>query len=165
MRTLALLPLSPEAFAPFGSVIDPDVPCERFAINEGRTQRHHAIAEIDCGEGDGRTGLSIFRAEPVESGFTLHGLERHPLGSQSFINTSGNAFAIVVAPPGDLDEAQICGFLASANQSISYHRGTWHHYLLALGSRSDFVVVDRIGPGHNCDEQTLATPLRLELPA
>ena len=72
-------------------------------------------------------------------------------------------YAVVVAPPGDLNEAAITGFLAGPDQSISYHRGTWHHYLLALQEPSDFVVVDRIGPGDNCDEQLLRTPLTLGL--
>ncbi|WP_170836170.1 ureidoglycolate lyase, partial [Pandoraea sp. ISTKB] len=31
----------------------------------------------------------------------------------------------------------------------------WHHPLLALHEVSDFVVVDRGGEGHNCDEQDL----------
>jgi ureidoglycolate lyase len=47
---------------------------------------------------------------------------------------------------------------------VNYHRGTWHHYLLALGAPSEFVVVDRVGPGDNCDEQMLAEPLTLVLP-
>ena len=122
--------------------------------------RHHALALVDCG---GEAGISLFRAQPVSDGFELRYLERHPLGSQAFINTSGRRFLVVVAPPGELDEDAIRAFIADPTQSVNYHRGTWHHYLLALDDVSDFVVVDRLGPGHNCDEQALATPLTLDL--
>ena len=164
MPRLALSPLTAEAFEPFGEVVDTTTPCETFPINEGRTQRHHALASVDCSEGEGRAVISVFRAEPVDGNFELKFMERHPLGSQAFINTSGNPYAIVVAPAGDLDESAVRGFLAGPGQSISYRRGTWHHYLLALHGPSDFVVIDRDGPGDNCDEQRLSQPLKLDLP-
>lgn len=164
MKELQLQPLTAEAFSPFGELIDAQVPCEQYPINEGLTQRHHALATVDCASDGGAPVLSLFRAQAIAPGFVLRSMERHPLGSQAFINTSGNPYAIVVARPGKLDEAAIEGFLATGSQSISYHRGTWHHYLLALDCASDFVVVDRIGPGNNCDEIELKSPLRLALP-
>lgn len=163
MRQLRLQALTAAAFAPFGDVIDPNADCEQIAINDGRTRRHHALARIDCSRGGGEAAISIFRADPVEPGFQLLRMERHPLGSQAFINTSGKPFAVVVAPPGELVESAIEGFLAAPNQSVSYAPGVWHHYLLALGEPADFVVVDRIGPGDNCDEVALASPLQLDL--
>ena len=163
MKDLVLKPLTAAGFAEFGDLIDGDTPCERYPINEGLTQRHNALARVDCAAEGGTPALSLFRAQAVTSGFVLRSMERHPLGSQAFINTSGHPYAIVVAPPGPLDESAIQGFLGSANQSISYHRGTWHHYLLALEAASDFVVVDRLGPGNNCDETALQSTLRLVL--
>ncbi|MFT4769007.1 MAG: ureidoglycolate lyase [Glaciecola sp.] len=163
MKELTLRPLTAEAFAPFGELIDAQTPCEQYPINEGLTQRHHALAAVDCAKDGGAPVLSLFRAQAIETNFVLRSMERHPLGSQAFINTSGNTYAIVVARPGILDEDAIQGFLATGSQSISYHRGTWHHYLLALHTASDFVVVDRIGPGNNCDEIDLQTPLKLAL--
>ena len=163
MQRLQLDPLTADAFRPFGDVIDADTSCERLTINDGRTARHHALAMIEClGVGAGGA-ISIFRADPVDEAFVLRKMERHPLGSQAFINTSGHPYAIVVAPAGALDETRIRGFLAHAGQSVNYRPGVWHHYLLALEQPSDFVVVDRIGPGDNCDEQLLETPLQLAL--
>jgi ureidoglycolate lyase len=163
VNRVILEPLTADAFAPFGAVIDSASSCERFPINEGRTQRHHALATVDCAAAGGQPVLSLFRAQPVDASFALRMLERHRLASQAFINISGNPYAIVVAPAGDFDESAVRGFLAGPQQSISYHRGTWHHYLLALEGPSDFVVVDRVGPGDNCDEQTLSQPLQLTL--
>lgn len=163
-RTLPLEPLTAEAFRAFGDVIDASVPCEQIPINEGRTTRHHALAQVERGPQGGEAAISLFRARPVEAGFTLRFLERHPLGSQAFINTGGYPYAIVVAPAGDLDEGAIRGFIARPDQGVNYHRGTWHHYLLALERPADFVVIDRIGPGSNCDERALEEPLTLVLP-
>jgi len=163
MKLLRLEPLSAEAFASFGEVIDADSACEAYPINEGRTQRHHALAKVDCTAEGGSAALSLFRATPIEQEFTLRGMERHPLASQAFINTSGRPYAVVVAPAGEFDESAIRGFLARGDQSINYRRGTWHHYLLALEGASDFVVVDRVGAGDNCDEVALETPIRLLL--
>lgn len=136
-----------------------------MAINDGRTERLHQLAAVDCAAERGSAAISLFRAQPVDDSFLLQRMERHPLGSQAFINISGNPYAVVVAPAGDLDEAAICAFLATPQQSVSYHRGVWHHYLLALSAPSEFVVVDRVGPGSNCDEMPLKTALQLALPA
>ncbi|MFT4799045.1 MAG: ureidoglycolate lyase, partial [Candidatus Azotimanducaceae bacterium] len=90
-------------------------------------------------------------------------MERHPLSSQAFMPLSGHPFLVVVAAPGELDPAGITAFLASPQQGVNYHAGTWHHYCLALESTSDFLVVDRIADDENCDEVQLKEPLTLNL--
>jgi ureidoglycolate lyase len=82
-------------------------------------------------------------------------MERHPLSSQAFIPMGQQPFLVVVAPKGELDISKIDVFLASSNQGVNYHKGTWHHYCLALHQVSDFIVVDRGGAGDNCDSITL----------
>jgi len=164
LRSLPLAPLDAQAFAPFGDVIDSQAPCEKIAINDGRTLRHHALGQVQREPSDAGIGFSLFRAQPIEPDFVLRRLERHPLASQAFINTGTQRYAIVVAPPGDLQEHDIRAFLAGPGQSINYHQGVWHHYLLALDHPADFVVVDRLGPEANCDEQDLLQPLTLTLP-
>ena len=47
---------------------------------------------------------------------------------------------------------QLRAFLATAQQGVNYHPGTWHHPVLALNRESDFLVIDRGGDGPNCDE-------------
>jgi len=46
--------------------------------------------------------------------------------------------------------------MTNGRQGINYRRGVWHHALLALESPCDFLVVDRGGPGPDCDEVTLS---------
>ena len=50
-------------------------------------------------------------------------------------------------------------FLAAPGQGVNYAPGVWHHPLLALDAVSDFWVIDRAGPGDNCEEITLAEPV------
>jgi ureidoglycolate lyase len=82
--------------------------------------------------------------------------ERHPLGSQSFTPLHGRPFLVAVAPAGDLDPAAIRVFRAAPHQGVNYARGVWHHFLLPLEAESDFLVIDRAGPGDNLDEIELS---------
>jgi ureidoglycolate lyase len=62
---------------------------------------------------------------------------------------------VAVAPAGAFDPAGIRLFRAEADQGVHYRKGVWHHFLLVLDD-SDFLVIDRAGPGDNCDETELA---------
>ncbi len=153
--TLALEPLTRLAFRPFGEVIEARGRTS-YAINGGTTDRFHDLAPVDVQAGGGRALISIFRARPVLEPPIIRMLERHPLGSQAFVPLSGRPYLVVVAQPGSpLDPETLRAFLAGADQGVSYARGTWHHPLLALEAESDFLVIDRGGPGDNCDEVEL----------
>lgn len=155
---LAVEPLTREAFAPFGDVIAAADATRHFTINAGNTERYHDLARIEPGP-DGRVIVSIFRGQPRMLPFRVEMMERHPLASQAFIPLSGHPYLVVVAPAGDPPTvANLRVFLARPDQGVNYAIGVWHHPLLALGAVSDFLVIDRAGPGHNCDEVELDTP-------
>lgn len=149
MRELAAQTLTADAFAPFGDVIEASDRAEVMAINYGWTTRFHELSDVTVG--DGRAILSIFRSKPLEP-LVLKIFERHPLGSQAFMPLQGRPYLVAVAPAGEFDPAAIRVFRAAAHQGVNYARGTWHHFLLALEAESDFLVVDREGPGENLDE-------------
>lgn len=153
--------LTQEAFAAFGDVIQTG--STPLQINYGHTERHHDLAALDLLERDGRALVSIFRSTPLQTPITLRIMERHPLSSQAFIPMSGEPYLVAVAPAGELDPGAIRLFLAQPDQGVNYHRGTWHHFCLALNQVSDFVVIDRGGEGPNCDEVELAEPLVVDL--
>lgn len=145
--------LSREAFAAFGDVIEAGSAAQTYAINAGTTTRFHDLARIDTDRDGGRPVLSLFRAQPRELPFAITQLERHPLGSQAFVPLSQRPYLVVVAEdPASTPRA----FLASNGQGVNYLAGTWHHPLLALDEVSDFLVIDRAGPGNNCDEVELS---------
>ena len=99
--------------------------------------------------------ISLFRAVPLGVS-ELKVFERHPLGSQSFVPLSGRPFLVAVAPAGDFDVAKVRLFRAEPHQGVHYRKGVWHHFLLVLEADSDFLVIDRAGPGDNCEEVELA---------
>lgn len=164
-KPLHVEPLSQAAFAPFGEVIEAATSADQFAINGATSQRFHDLARLEPGA-DGRLIVSIFRAQPRALPFPVRMLERHPKASQAFMPLSGRPFLVVVAPPGLLAPGQIRAFLARGDQGVNFAPGTWHHPLLALEAVSDFLVIDRDGPEHNCDEQALPQTrcITLELP-
>lgn len=156
MKSLTLEPLTREAFAPFGAVIALEG-ARHFPINAGTTERFHDLANVDIGfESGGRPLISVFRGQPRAQPVVISMMERHPLGSQAFVPLGDVRYLVVVAPPGEFDAASMRAFHVRGWQGVNYARGVWHHPLLALGEVSDFIVVDRGGEGHNCDEQDLA---------
>ena len=70
---------------------------------------------------------------------------------------------MAVAPPGDFDPHALCVFRATGAQGVNYRRGVWHHFLLSLAPDSDFLVIEREGPGDNCDEIALAPAEQVRL--
>ena len=143
--------LTCENFAVFGDVIEVNDNTKNFSINDGFTQRYHDLAEVDVTQKNGRTLINIFRSTPLQQPVKIKMMERHPLSSQAFIPMGQQPFLVVVAPKGEFDVTKIEVFLALSNQGVNYHKGTWHHYCLALHQVSDFIVVDRGGAGDNCD--------------
>ena len=151
MQTIKIQPLTAESFLPYGEIIA----CEGndfFHINDQQTERYHALA---VAETDAKVGLSIFRnIQTTAIPFAIEMLERHPVGSQAFIPMQGQKFLIVVAPN--------LAFISNGTQSVNYRAGTWHHPLLTFEAPSDFVVIDRIGTGPNCDVYTFPEKIFIE---
>jgi ureidoglycolate lyase len=154
MREMTPEPLTAEAFAPFGRVIQACDAAVKLDINQGHATRFDRLAELDVADEDGAGAISLFRARPLEE-LVLRQFERHPLGSQSFVPLSGGPYLVAVAPAGDFDAAAVRLFRAEGNQGVHYRKGVWHHFLLVL-EESDFLVIDRAGPGDNCDEVALS---------
>ena len=145
--------ISRASFAPFGDLIVLEG-ARTFSCNQGRAVRHHDLApHIDVMDEGGRAGLSVYRSVASPLPFQVEVMERHPLGSQAFMPLSGLPYLVVVAPAGAAPTlADLRVFLAQGQQGVNYAPGVWHHPLLALGEVSDFLVIDRSGPGANCDE-------------
>ncbi|CAD6557263.1 ureidoglycolate lyase [Paraburkholderia sabiae] len=160
MKTLAIEPLTREAFAPFGDVIELDG-AKQIPINLGTTIRFHDLAHVDVTDEGGRTLVNLFRGQPRVLPFEVKMMERHPLGSQAFIPLNDKPYLVVVAPRGELVESEIRAFVTSGWQGVNYAKGVWHHPLLSLGEVSDFIVVDRGGEGLNLHELDLRESLWL----
>jgi ureidoglycolate lyase len=151
-REIVVGPLTPEAFAPFGDVIEAAGPPDRL-INRGLCGRWHDRARLDFA--DGRAGISVFRAEPRTLPHLVDLLERHPEGSQAFLPMTADPFLVVVAPDDGGAPGRPRAFLTEPGQGVNYARGTWHGVLAPLAAPGLFAVIDRIGPGANLEEHPL----------
>ena len=148
---LRAAPLHGASFAPFGDVIETEGRAS-CAINENTCRRFDDLAQVDVLERGGRPLISIFMASPRPLPLPIRMLERHPLSSQAFYPLEGQPFLVVVAENGASPVAErIRVFLSSGAQGVNFRRGTWHHSLIALERSSQFLVVDRGGPGENCE--------------
>ncbi|RLZ08238.1 ureidoglycolate lyase [Acinetobacter sp. 2JN-4] len=160
-KNIQIQPLTQDSFSAFGDVLEKENH-DFFSINQGLTERYHALSLAQVSGENAVVGMSIFHNLcATEVPFKIDMLERHPCGSQSFIPLQQQKFIIIVALPLDYsqpDEQKIYAFLSNGKQGVTYHQGVWHHPLITLEAESDFLVVDRIGGGQNCDVHHLVEP-------
>ncbi len=154
-RRIEAKPLTAEAFAPFGEVLEASGTPDKM-INQGLCARFHDLATLDFVEG--RAGISLFQAELRALPYRLEMMERHPLGSQAFIPMSQDGFLIIVAEDDGGRPAAPRAFLSAPGQAINFRRGTWHGVLTPLSGSGLFAVIDRIGAGDNLEEVWFETP-------
>ncbi len=148
-RRIVAAPLTAEAFAPFGDVLEVAGEPDRI-INQGQCGRYHDRAGLDFS--DGRAGISLFNANPRSLPYRLDMVERHPDGSQAFIPMTQHPFLVIVAPDVGGRPGEPLAFVTAPGQTVNYHRGTWHGVLTPLHAPGLFTVVDRIGEGANLEE-------------
>ncbi len=162
-RVLVAKPLTREAFAPFGDVIDFDGPV-RYPINAGMTQRIHDLARVEVTGPNARVLISLFRGQPYAFPLRLSLVERHPLGSQAFMPLSPRPFLVAVCADEDGRPGRPEVFVTSPGQGVNYHRNVWHAVLTPIGEAQDFLVVDRGGDGVNLEEHVFEVPWEIRLP-
>jgi len=165
-RILKPLPLTAERFAPYGDVIAAHK-AQRAAMNEARFERFDDLARLDIDAHDGgRPAVSIARSRiATKLPYRFDMVERHPRGSQAFIPLTRFKFIVVVGPPQESVTAdELEAFVTDGRQGINYRRGTWHMPLIALADSQEFLLIDRVGGGSNCDELVLGERVVLQAP-
>ena len=152
LNLLPALPLSAEAFAPFGQVIEQEG-AHNFPINAGKCVRFHDLANIETTGEKARPMISLLRGEPYPLPLELNMVERHPLGSQAFMPLSEDPFLVVVAPDENGRPGRPRAFITRPGQGVNYIRNVWHGVLTPLGRPGAFTIVDRVGgTGVNLEE-------------
>ena len=155
MRLLSPAPLTREAFAPFGDVVEMEGSAP-ITINQGFAQRFNDLAHVDVTMEGGATNASLFLGEPRPRPIEIRLMERHPLGSQMFMPLQDRPWLVLVA--GDVhDFGSYRAFTATGRQGVNYARNVWHHPLLVFDAGSRFLIVDRKGPGNNLEEVWFAS--------
>jgi len=162
-RTITAIPLTRDAFAPFGDVIETEG-AAHYPINAGKAERYHDLATAEATGPAARVIVSIVRGTPYEFPLRLDLVERHPLGSQAFIPLSPDPFLVVVCHDDDGRPGVPHAFLTRLGQGVNYRRGVWHGVLTPIGETQDFLVVDRTGEGNNLEEFIFDEPYEIHLP-
>lgn len=160
-QTLKVEILTCDAFKPFGDVLEPrDNP---LVINQDRCRKYSDLTSVATDD-QGHATMHIYKTARIDHSYQLDLLERHPLGSQTFMPLAGQRFLVVVAESSvsmdTPDLSSIRCFLTNGRQGITYHPGVWHHPLLSIDAGEDYLVIDRKGPGDNCDEVLMPSEQR-----
>ena len=160
MKELRPEPLTAEAFAPYGDVIESETAVAE-EMNAEKFERFDDLAKVEAHEG--RAAISIARCRTVtELPHQIDMVERHPHGSQAFVPLTPCKMIVVVAPAGSAVEASaLRAFVSNGRQGINYHRGTWHMPLIAFDAGQEFLIIDRVGDSPNCDLHYLDEPITL----
>jgi allantoicase len=147
-RFVPALPLSPEAFSPFGQVIQsyPDVtavPSPRTTkitpANFGTALKYHKLTLLasNYAENAGATsGISVYRCEPTPNAtkIDIKALERHPYTNQAFIPLGTSAqkrYIVAVAHNGKDDKPDtdsLRAFIVRGDQGIVYNTAVWRKH-------------------------------------
>jgi ureidoglycolate lyase len=158
MRIMAE-PLTVEAFAPFGAVVQaPAAPGRVFVGDTLANARPHAPV---C--------LSVATVPPLaELPLVVNVLERHEFSSQTFVPLRVSRYLVLAtldAPGGGPDLLRLKAFIARAGQGVTYAKGTWHHPVTVLDEPGEFAVL-MWRDGTKGDEEfvPVATPLEILVP-
>lgn len=148
-------PLTAEAFAPFGNVIEADLNSgQHFSINAGAVERFNDLAQVNVCAQSGLPLISLAICNHATTlPFHIAFLERHPLGSQAFIPMCDTPMIIAVAPATDkVNPADIRAFMTNGQQGINYHPSIWHMPMAPLKNNIKMIIIDRGGEGNNYEE-------------
>lgn len=102
-------PLTAEAFAPYGRVVEPD-------------QRQPLHMK------EGQYTARLMTVESLPDRVTR--INRHMDHSQMFVPLGGDPFVVVVAPPDEpgqgFDASTVVAFATNGRQTVIFDAGTWH---------------------------------------
>lgn len=124
---LKVRPMTREAFAPFGVLID-----------------SRGSVEIDLGEGQ----PSLTGATSEWRPFRFDFMARHKRTMQVFSPLVSSQSVIAVAPPNEAeapDVERVVAFLVDGRLPYAYHKGTWHTPPFPIKEWASYLVVDRAG--------------------
>ena len=148
-------PLTDDAFAPFGQVIEtPATPARLYFSDALANLRPHA-----------KPSLSIARRDPSPLPLVATMMERHKFSSQSFIATDAGRWLVLVAPhapAGGPDMGRARAFLPAAGQGITFGADVWHHPLTVFDRPGTFAISMWLD-GTSGDEEFFTLPQPVEI--
>jgi ureidoglycolate lyase len=140
-------------------------------INSGTSRRTDLPGVLSLQSHGGQALACVFRAQAQGAQGPWRVLERHQLGSQTFIPMSSPVGApidrfkpigvLLVASGDDApDPSTLRALWFHAQQAFTLKPGTWHHPLIALQD-FDFLVLERVAGEVDCELCHLPGPVRV----
>ncbi len=125
MRQIRLIPITAEAFAPFGvlNTIPPGVARVNFTAPVENLRTHAKV------------NLAMVRPPMTDLPLRIEMMERHCFSTQAFIPLGGVRAILLVAAGGDdgPDLVAAQAFLVPGDIGFSYQVGVWHAGMTTLG--------------------------------
>jgi len=129
------IPLSQEAFAPYGQVI---------MAAQGIPERMPWAANATNLRPEAQANITYMSLDPAQYPVTIQELERHPFSHQMFVPLEGTQQLVLVCPSlpdGTPDLLKISAFEATGGQSVNYDANIWHAPRTVLFRPGAFVML------------------------
>ncbi|TPW21458.1 MAG: ureidoglycolate hydrolase [Elusimicrobia bacterium] len=157
--------LTPEAYAPYGRIVAAAGGAKD--ANMGTARRWDRLAPLVNKRARAKANLCVFRCKPFKGkAFPVKLLERHAKSTQVFLPLAGAGRCLVIVAKGGAkpDLSTLAAFVMEGALGVSYHPGTWHHPMVALGKASDLAcLVYEDGSKADCEVVALKAPAVVNL--
>ncbi len=132
-RRIAPEPLTAEAFALFGDVVDAPQPGGRIVLDRTLASRGGSIAPT----------LTFNHAKAWSLPLEATQMERHNRSCQCWIPIDVSRWIVIVAQDrgGAPEPGSLKAFMASGDQVVNYHVGVWHHPLRTLDRLGRYAIL------------------------
>lgn len=134
MLSIRTEPLTSQAFAPFGEVLErPAAPGRAYYDDALGNLRPQVPASLSLSVRDPSDRLPM----------KVVAMERHEFSSQSFVPIDASDWLVVVAPhdaQGLPDLTRVQAFTARGDQGVTYRVNTWHHSMTVFDRPATFAV-------------------------
>lgn len=128
------VPLTDEAFAPFGQVLQG---------SGAPTERRPYASRMQNGRPHAKPNMTYMRIAPESGHVLIRELERHPHSNQTFVPLNGTRQLVAVCPStanGEPTLSELKVFVAEGSQAINYDANVWHAPRMALNAPGEFVM-------------------------
>lgn len=162
-RRLALEPISPAAFAPFGAVLADREDVPGRPANFGTAVRRDRVLDLVTHRPDAALDVATFACAPRSLPLEIALVEKHPASTQLFVPMHAGRYVVVVAPgEGAPRMSEARAFLVEGPVGVAYAPGTWHYPMLVLDAPLLFACfVWEDGSAGDCVEHALAPSERV----
>jgi len=134
VKILKAVPLSADAFAPFGDVLEAPAAHGRIVVDR-------ALNNLRL---DARLSLALVHKAPLALPLQSEVMERHRWSSQTFLPLKAQRWLVIIAPQdetgGAPDMKNALAFIAGGHQGVTFAANVWHHPFTVIDAPACFAV-------------------------